>query len=110
MICPQLSLIGGNTATFSPRIFKRCIVALMFIQIRAISADFMASGDGSTIAYKLPTPTYGTASAPFTAIRVIRQLAEDERQGFLKAEKILKTKIFIIIKVNYNIKLRLTYF
>ncbi|XP_012218148.2 uncharacterized protein [Linepithema humile] len=40
--------------------------------------------------YRLRTVTYGTASAPFLALRVLRQLAEDEKHRFpLAAENVV---------------------
>ncbi|XP_070855063.1 uncharacterized protein [Drosophila suzukii] len=42
--------------------------------------------------YFLTTVTFGTASAPFTAIRVIHQLASDERERYPLAEHVLKKK------------------
>ncbi|XP_075163099.1 uncharacterized protein LOC142235724 [Haematobia irritans] len=39
--------------------------------------------------YELNTVTYGTAPAPFLAIRVLRQLAKDFEQTYTKAAKIL---------------------
>ncbi|KAH8393177.1 hypothetical protein KR200_009135 [Drosophila serrata] len=47
------------------------------------------AADGSIHVYALSTLKFGTASAPFTAIRVIQQLAKDERRSFPKAEEVL---------------------
>lgn len=43
----------------------------------------------------LSTLTFGTASAPFAVIRVIRQLAEDKRESYPKAEEVLKIEIYV---------------
>jgi len=40
--------------------------------------------------YFLTTVTFGTASAPFTATRVIHQIASYDRERYPLAEKILK--------------------
>ncbi|XP_070851576.1 uncharacterized protein [Drosophila suzukii] len=45
--------------------------------------------------YFLTTVTFGTASAPFTAIRVIHQIASDERERYPLAEHVLKKEIYV---------------
>ncbi|XP_033239077.1 uncharacterized protein [Drosophila pseudoobscura] len=45
--------------------------------------------------YYLNTVTFGTASAPYTAIRVIRQLAQDERDRYPLAERVLRHEIYV---------------
>ncbi|XP_017492994.1 PREDICTED: uncharacterized protein LOC108381095 [Rhagoletis zephyria] len=45
--------------------------------------------------YCLTTVTFGTASAPYTAIRVLHQLAEDERSRYPLAEHILKSETYV---------------
>lgn len=45
--------------------------------------------------YRLTTVTFGTASAPYTAIRVLHQLADDEKQNYKLAAPILKTEIYM---------------
>jgi len=51
--------------------------------------------DGNIKEYCLSTVTFGNAFAPFTAIRVVRQLAEDERENYPLAEKVLKHEIYV---------------
>ncbi|XP_070855336.1 uncharacterized protein [Drosophila suzukii] len=53
------------------------------------------AADGNIKEYCLSTVTFGTASAPFTAIRVVRQLAEDERENYPLAEEVLKHEIYV---------------
>ncbi|XP_055600480.1 uncharacterized protein LOC129749527 [Uranotaenia lowii] len=43
----------------------------------------------------LKTVTYGTASAPFLATRVLQQLAEDEETNFPEAAKVLKRDVYV---------------
>lgn len=45
--------------------------------------------------YKLKTVTYGTASAPFLATRVLKQLAEDERHDFPEAAEVLCKDFYV---------------
>ncbi|XP_029164818.1 uncharacterized protein LOC114936016 [Nylanderia fulva] len=45
--------------------------------------------------YQLLTVTYGTASAPFLALRVINQLNEDEGPSFPLASAILRDNIYV---------------
>ncbi|XP_043067134.2 uncharacterized protein [Drosophila bipectinata] len=45
--------------------------------------------------FRLTTVTFGTASAPYTAIRVIHQIAQDERENYPLAEKVLKREIYV---------------
>lgn len=45
--------------------------------------------------YCLTTVTFGTASAPYTAIRVIHQLADDEKEHFPLAEYVLKNEMYV---------------
>ncbi|XP_043067334.1 uncharacterized protein [Drosophila bipectinata] len=45
--------------------------------------------------FRLTTVTFGTASAPYTAIRVIHQIAQDERENYPLAEKVLKNEIYV---------------
>ncbi|XP_070143305.1 uncharacterized protein [Drosophila kikkawai] len=53
------------------------------------------AAEGSINVYALATLTFGTASAPFMAIRVIQQLAKDERCSFPKAEEVLRDEIYV---------------
>ncbi|XP_041673978.1 uncharacterized protein LOC121529937, partial [Drosophila eugracilis] len=53
------------------------------------------TADGSISVFALSTLTFGTASAPFTAIRVIQQLTKDERCSFPKAEEVLMSEIYV---------------
>ncbi|XP_070137342.1 uncharacterized protein [Drosophila bipectinata] len=45
--------------------------------------------------YSLNTVTFGTASAPYTAIRVIRQLAHDEQHRYPLATPVLLNKVYV---------------
>ncbi|XP_037959398.1 uncharacterized protein LOC119688805 [Teleopsis dalmanni] len=53
------------------------------------------NNDGLIQEYCLNTVTFGTASAPYTAIRVIQQIAEDEKSRFPLAESVLKSNIYV---------------
>ena len=45
--------------------------------------------------YSLNTVTFGTACAPFLAIRTLHQLAEDERESFPIASSVLKRDFYV---------------
>ncbi|XP_033229514.1 uncharacterized protein LOC117181055 [Belonocnema kinseyi] len=45
--------------------------------------------------YSLSTVTFGTACAPFLAIRTLHQLAEDERESFPIASAVLKRDFYV---------------
>ncbi|XP_044248692.1 uncharacterized protein [Drosophila takahashii] len=45
--------------------------------------------------YCLTTVTFGTASAPYTAIRIMHQIAQDERDQFPLAEHVLRKEIYV---------------
>ncbi|GAB1865895.1 Gag-pol protein [Camponotus japonicus] len=45
--------------------------------------------------YQLATVTYGTAAAPFLALRVLKQLVEDEGNAFPLAAPILNNNIYV---------------
>ncbi|XP_062541495.1 uncharacterized protein LOC134209533 [Armigeres subalbatus] len=45
--------------------------------------------------YELKTVTYGTASAPFLATRVLQQLAEDEQDNFPDAAHVLRKDFYV---------------
>ncbi|XP_054719312.1 uncharacterized protein LOC129228653 [Uloborus diversus] len=45
--------------------------------------------------YRLKTVTYGTACAPYLAIRTIKKLAEDEEMNFPKASKVIDKDFYV---------------
>lgn len=45
--------------------------------------------------YELLTVTYGTASAPFLATRVLLQLADDEQEHYPAAAKVLRKDVYV---------------
>ncbi|XP_055632492.1 uncharacterized protein LOC129772973 [Toxorhynchites rutilus septentrionalis] len=45
--------------------------------------------------FELQTVTYGTASAPFLATRVLQQLADDEQNNFPKAAEVLRKDFYV---------------
>lgn len=51
--------------------------------------------DGEIKSYKLCTVTFGTSSAPYTAIRTIHQLAIDECHRFPLAADVLKRQMYV---------------
>ncbi|XP_070171009.1 uncharacterized protein [Polyergus mexicanus] len=74
----------------------------MFRQIRVHRDDvdflriFWRSNINSPIqSYRLLTVTYGTAPAPYLAMRVINQLAIDEGHSFPKAQTIVQDSIYV---------------
>lgn len=74
----------------------------MFRQIRVHSTDrdfqriFWRPDPTAELAtYRLLTVTYGTASAPFLANRVLKQLARDERDKFPQAAEVLENDIYV---------------
>lgn len=54
-----------------------------------------ANPDVEPVDYELTTVTYGTASAPFLAIRVLRQLALEEASRFPQAGQVLLTQSYV---------------
>nr|XP_012215649.1 PREDICTED: uncharacterized protein LOC105668053 [Linepithema humile] len=74
----------------------------MFRQIRihTLDADYQRilwqpPGAESPHSYRLLTVTYGTASAPYLAMRVLRQLMADEGSRFPKAAAVLDKYIYV---------------
>ncbi|XP_058802831.1 uncharacterized protein LOC131670868 [Phymastichus coffea] len=59
------------------------------------SADIVKIPDGAIQHYRLTTVTYGTACAPFQAIRVLLQLASDERLKFPVGASILERNVYV---------------
>jgi len=51
--------------------------------------------DGNIKTHALSTLTFGTASAPYTAIRVIHHLTQDEKDSFPRAAEVLKKEIYV---------------
>ncbi|XP_076660974.1 uncharacterized protein LOC143364585 [Halictus rubicundus] len=45
--------------------------------------------------YQLNTLTFGVSSSPFLAIRTVHQLADDERESYARAAKILKSHLYV---------------
>ncbi|XP_039303389.1 uncharacterized protein LOC120357294 [Solenopsis invicta] len=77
-------------------------VAKMFrqIMIHPLDTDFQRilwrPSSGQPIHhYRLITVTYGTASAPYLSMRVLRQLCEDEGSAFPLAVTILNNSIYV---------------
>ncbi|XP_067214160.1 uncharacterized protein [Linepithema humile] len=77
-------------------------IAKMYRQIRVDPRDvdyqrilWFRDNDHSVQAYQLLTVTYGTASAPFLALRVLRQLAQDEGDAFPLAVSVLQDHIYV---------------
>ncbi|XP_029159115.1 uncharacterized protein LOC114931307 [Nylanderia fulva] len=77
-------------------------IAKMYRQIRVDSRDIdfqriLWSADCSDTgqAYQLTTVTYGTACAPFLALRVIKQLVTDESSSFPLAAPVLHENIYV---------------
>ncbi|XP_055912786.1 uncharacterized protein LOC129946567 [Eupeodes corollae] len=54
-----------------------------------------SSNDRPIKEYKLTTVTYGTASAPYLAIKTLQQLAEDEQQKYPIAAEIVKHDFYV---------------
>ncbi|XP_039226632.1 uncharacterized protein LOC120320591 [Drosophila yakuba] len=53
------------------------------------------AADGVIKQHCLTTVTFGTASAPYTAIRVIHQIAEDTQTKYPMASNVLKNEIYV---------------
>lgn len=51
--------------------------------------------DQTMTAYRLCTVTYGTASAPYLALRVLKQLARDERENFPVGAQTLENDFYV---------------
>ncbi|XP_032676814.1 uncharacterized protein LOC116846716 [Odontomachus brunneus] len=84
----------------------RCVcsadIAKMYRQILLNSHDldfqrmlWKETIDGSVVAYRLLTVTYGLACAPFLALRVLRQLALDEGESYPRAASIIRDHIYV---------------
>ena len=56
--------------------------------------------EGKIRTYQLNTVTFGTACAPFLAIRTLHQLADDEGKDFPRANKILLRDFYVDSKRN----------
>lgn len=70
----------------------------ILIDLRDVDYQRILWSDSDTDAiqsYQLLTVTYDTASAPFLALRVLRQLAEDEGHSFPLAGPILQDNIYV---------------
>lgn len=74
----------------------------MFRQIRFDEQDaplqrivWRPSSEAPMSTYELNTVTYGTASAPFLATRVLRQLSEDEQDRFPEAAEVLRMDFYV---------------
>lgn len=73
----------------------------MFCQIRVLPDDadltriLWRSPNSSIQAYRLLTVTYGTAPAPYLAMRVLQQLMHDDRCSFPRAQEILRNSIYV---------------
>ncbi|UYV80836.1 hypothetical protein LAZ67_19001928 [Cordylochernes scorpioides] len=85
----------------------------MFRQIRLNSDDrdyhrilWRENPEDPLLEYRLLTVTYGTASAPFLAIRTIQQLAEDESSKFPSASSIVFRDFYVddLISGAYSIQ------
>ncbi|XP_067217341.1 uncharacterized protein [Linepithema humile] len=77
-------------------------IAKMYRQIRVDPRDvdyqrilWFRDDDQSVQAYQLLTVTYGTASALFLALCVLRQLAQDEGDAFFLAVSVLQDHIYV---------------
>lgn len=77
-------------------------IAKMFRQILVHPADqpsqcilWRRSVHDPISSFALTTVTYGTASAPFLALRTISQLAQDEGENFPLARSILNNQIYV---------------
>ncbi|GBL60561.1 hypothetical protein AVEN_187134-1 [Araneus ventricosus] len=53
------------------------------------------SYNGPIKTYELATATYGTASAPFLAMRTLKQLAIDERKRYPAASAVLESDLYM---------------
>ncbi|XP_033229625.1 uncharacterized protein LOC117181167 [Belonocnema kinseyi] len=74
----------------------------MYRQIRVTDNDrfyqkvlWRKNQDEPIKTYSLNTVTFGTACAPFLAIRTLHQLADDEKDAFPEAAKILKRDFYV---------------
>jgi len=77
-------------------------IAKMYRQIHVDTRDvdyqrilWCDSESGSVRDYQLTTVTYGTAAAPFLALRVLRQLTQDEGHSFPLAVTVLRNHIYV---------------
>ncbi|XP_029166020.1 uncharacterized protein LOC114936857 [Nylanderia fulva] len=77
-------------------------IAKMFrqIMVHPIDTDFQRilwrpHPDEPVAHYRLLTVTYGTASAPYLSMRVLRQLCEDEGSAFPLAVSVLDNSIYV---------------
>lgn len=84
-----------------PIVFKADITQMYLqVQIAAEDADYQRivwreNPHESIRDYKLNTVTFGTASAPYLAVRTLRQLACDEKTKFPIGAKVLTTDFYV---------------
>ncbi|XP_076660479.1 uncharacterized protein LOC143363835 [Halictus rubicundus] len=104
-------LIGPKLQTDLPTIILRCRqyrylltadVTKMYRQILVNPQDvdyqrilWRSSPSDSVDRYQLLTVTYGTAPAPFLALRVLKQLVEDEGSNFPLAVSVLQNHLYV---------------
>lgn len=74
----------------------------MYRQIKVSSTDceyqhilWRYNPSESLLEYELSTVTYGVASSPFQAIRVLHQLEDDEGDPYPKARSVLSTQTYV---------------
>ena len=72
----------------------------MFRQIRVVDRhqhfqQILWRSNSEICIYKLQTVTYGTTSAPYLSIRVLQQLAEDEKQTYPEACAVLRSDTYV---------------
>lgn len=77
-------------------------ITKMYRQIAVDPADtryqqilWRISPSHPVLPFRLTTVTYGTASAPYLAMRVLKQLADDEQSASPKAAEIVRTSFYV---------------
>ncbi|XP_073839511.1 uncharacterized protein [Musca autumnalis] len=104
-LCPGPALQNDLPAIINRwRRFKigfRSDLEKMFRQIKVVDNQqhyqqiLWRSSDSDIYVYKLKTVTYGTSSAPYLSIRVLHQLAADEKETYPEASNILMTDTYV---------------
>ncbi|KMQ85319.1 hypothetical protein RF55_16198, partial [Lasius niger] len=84
------------------RFVYRADIAKMFRQILVSREDadyqrifWRPLNSPTVLPFRLLTVTYGTAPAPFFAMRVLRQLADDDEKEFPEAVEVLRHSIYV---------------
>ncbi|KMQ82960.1 hypothetical protein RF55_21343, partial [Lasius niger] len=99
---PKLDIAAVILRWRRHRFVYRADIAKMFRQILVSREDadyqrifWRPLNSPTVLPFRLLTVTYGTAPAPFLAMRVLRQLADDDGKEFPEAVEVLRHSIYV---------------